>query len=53
MCLELGWPFGQTSHSSERARRSFSLELLSMDVVDAEGLDFEQVGEDRTCGKGR
>ena len=44
-------PFGQISHSSERARRGFSLKLLPMDVVDAEGLDLEQVGEDRTCGK--
>ena len=28
-----------------------SLKLLPMDVVDAEGLDLEQVGEERTCGK--
>ena len=31
--------------------QGFSLELLPMDVVDAEGLDLEQVGEDKTCGK--
>ena len=31
--------------------QGFSLKLLPMDVVDAEGLDLEQVGEDRTCGK--
>ena len=31
--------------------QGFSLELLLMDVVDAEGLDLEQVGEDRTRGK--
>ena len=29
----------------------FSLKLLPMDVVDAEGLDLEQVGGDKTCGK--
>ena len=28
----------------------FSLKLIPMDAVDAEGLDFDQVGEDRTCG---
>ena len=31
----------------------FSLQLLPMDVEDAEGLDSEPAGEDRTCGKGR
>ena len=31
----------------------FSLKLLPMDVADAEGLDLEQVGEDKTCGKGQ
>ena len=50
LCLELGCLFGQTSHSSERG---FSLKLLLMDVVDAEGLDSELVGEDGTCGQGR
>ena len=28
-----------------------SLKLLPMDVVDVEGLELEQFGEDRTCGK--
>ena len=32
-------------------RAEFSLNLLPIDVVDAEGLDLETVGEDRTCGK--
>ena len=27
----------------------FSLKLLPIDAEDAEGLDLEQVGEDRTC----
>ena len=31
--------------------QGFSLKLLPMDVVDAGGLDLEQVGEDRSCGK--
>ena len=31
--------------------QGFSLKLLPMDVVDAEGLDLEQVGEDKTSGK--
>ena len=31
--------------------QGFSLKLLPMGVVDAEGLDLEQVGEDKTCGK--
>ena len=31
--------------------QGFSLKLLPMDVVDAEGLDLEPVGEDGTCGK--
>ena len=29
----------------------FFLKLLPMDVVDAEGLESELVGEDKTCGK--
>ena len=33
--------------------QGFSLQLLPMDVEDAEGLDSEPAGEDRTCGKGR
>ena len=33
--------------------QGFSLQLLSMDVEDAEGLDSEPASEDRTCGKGR
>ena len=37
-CLELGLPFGQTPHSSERACTGFPLKLLPTDVVDAEGL---------------
>ena len=30
--------------------QEFSLKVLPMDVVDAEGLDLEQLGEDRTFG---
>ena len=33
--------------------QGFSLQLLSMDVEDAEGLESEPASEDRTCGKGR
>ena len=35
------------------AQGGFCLQLLSVDVEDAEGLDKEPAGEDRTCGKGR
>ena len=45
-----GQPFGQ-AHSSERVRLGFGTKLLAMDVVDAEGLDDEAVGEERTEGK--
>ena len=31
--------------------QGFSLKLLPMNVVDAEGQDLEKVGEDKTCGK--
>ena len=31
--------------------QGFLLKLRLMDVVDAEGLDLEPVGEDKTCGK--
>ena len=51
VCLELGWKFGQTTHSSDRVQRGVSLQLLHLDVEDAEGLDSEPAGEDRTCGK--
>ena len=33
--------------------QGFSLRLLAMDVVDAEGPDSGPVGEDGTCGKER
>ena len=51
--MELGWPFGQTTISSERVHQVFSLQLLPMAVEDAESLDNQPAGEDRTCGKGR
>ena len=38
-------------HSSERGSKGLSLKFLPTDVLDAERLDLEQVGEDKTCGE--
>ena len=36
-----------------RGAHEFSLQLLSMDVADAEGKDDDPVGEEKTCVNGR
>ena len=46
------WPPLTRRTASQRAgSQGCSLKLLSMDVVDAESLEPEQVGEGQTCGK--
>ena len=50
LCLELGQPFGQ-AHSSERVRLGFGTNSLPRVWADAEGLDDEAAGEERTEGK--
>ena len=48
LCLELCQPFGQTTQASERMHRGFSLQLLPIDVGNAEGLDSgRQVRNDK------
>ena len=50
MCLGSDWQRSQTFHSSERKHKRFCL-LPPDEVGDAEVLDTEHVGEDRTGGK--
>ena len=46
------WVSHSARHPTPASRvAGFSLKLLPMNVVDAEGLGSERVGEDRTCGK--
>ena len=48
-----GLAIGPDNPLQRAGAQGFSLQLLPMDVEDAEGLDNEPAGERRTCGKGR
>ena len=51
LCFGAGLAIRPDIPHQRAGSQGFSPKLLPMDVVDAEGLDLEQVGEEKTCGK--
>ena len=49
--LEAGFAIRPDTPLQRAGSQGFSLKPPPMDVLDAEGLDLDQVGEDKTCGK--